>query len=193
MSREYLFANPIKDWKVYPKSRSETVNWILVVLLLFLLLSWWSPSWFIGLKDSLISWAAEHSLLSSNGSSATYASTPRDMPVVTGSPEIDQPVIQADGPKIVNQAHDKDCEAYGYMTDYCKSDPWYPEYVQKAKETVVGQVIYKDNLSLTRKCWDCGNVLTGVGRYPDNCNPFIVTMHGRHPLTGEEQTSEACF
>lgn len=87
-------------------------------------------------------------------------------------------------------ALDVACHNSGYVTEECASTAGFSAYWDQVRDDPP----MKDKVSYTfrslTKCWDCGNLFSGTGRYPETCNPFISTMNGRHPLTGVSTVSK---
>lgn len=194
ITKDFFLQNPLKDWKGYPKTRSESYNWLFALLLIILLLLWWSPPWLSGSIEHLSSWMSSHSVFSNTGS-GVLSSLPMEENSTDNVEALSGAREETDGgkPLILNDNHDPKCALIGYATDVCKLDPKYASYLEAAKASKIDDVIYKETLNTGRKCWDCGNVITGINRYPSDCNPFIVTMNGRHPLTKVSQISSSCF
>lgn len=194
ITKDFFLQNPIKGWKGYPKTRSESYNWLFALLLIILLLFWWSPPWLSGSIEQLSSWMSSHSVFSNTGTGVLTSNSAEEKS--TDNVEALSGILDETSggkPLIVNDVHDPKCAEIGYNSETCEFDPMAASYLEAVKLLKIEEVTYKETLNKLRKCWDCGNVLTGTNRYPSDCNPFLVTMGGRHPLTKVSQLSYSCI
>lgn len=90
------------------------------------------------------------------------------------------------------------CHANGYWTRECQAlqaaNAYWENVVEDHKASRFNIAFYKQRgaLSTSTACWDCGNLYTGKGKFPVNCNPGMWKETGNHPKTGIRQDKASC-
>lgn len=190
---------PYSDWKVRPRSFVDYVSIILLFLVVILAFALFGPSddQIVQYKTGFWEFLSEYSpqgaalgfLKGSGKDESTLGDPSPDTGPTDGTLTADELATQA----AVTEHSDllESCQLAGFRSKECNDLPQASAFWKKASSILKSEVSYE--ISRLRKCWDCGNITTGEGRYPITCNPFITTMHGRHPISKLVITATQCF
>lgn len=182
-SKSWLEVNPVKEWPIYPKTYSGGMNWFLLLVIVLLIA-------YMAFGDKITSWAdlwpfTAATLSSSDGE---VEARPSNVPVDDSISETDIVIRNADGTSTVVPIDH--CRATNWREARCASLPAYLSYWKQARAMTKDLADY--NISALKKCSQCGDVITGSNRVPDDCNPFIPTLRFKDLKTDSWVESVDC-
>lgn len=193
-------ANPYSTWNYRPRTWTGYLAWILAIVVVILSIYIWidkegseAPA-SAGLMDAITNGFSE--LVGwFQGDKATQESDESEEAnqIPDASSSLHERSFE---PDIEDLAKGAICKHAGFPPD-CETVPGYQEYWDEVSQFTLSThaaAYYRDNQTIqTQKCWDCGNLKTGQGRFRETCNPFLVTMRGKHPRTNVWQDSYSCM
>lgn len=205
--KDFLEKKGISYQTMWPRTNQGYLKLLTMfsILIIILLLSGWNYSHMQGFINSAYNWFSDNSVL--RGISDELSSNSSSLSDSGPSPASNLAL-----PMILKACEDEGLTALGCAEAFnipvdqvisldggdesstleADSQPQPSEQPSKAvssaqellKAIESGTIMQFDKNSM-KKCWDCGNLITGEGRLPIDCNPGLPTLQGNHPTKGK--------